>query len=1380
LILAVFQQSKMSYNGDVTPVYANPADAEASATASATSASATAPAPAPAPAPTGNGPKHGFGLASGAAPEIGSVQPVLNGGAEAPNVITQPSPTIAAAKEPPAAVAPVALAAVLAVNQAALDGRPLVGEVADGPGTAGSSPALPKPKISVAKAAKKSKVVKAKQKAKPKLPMRANAPGRSPPTPSLPSAAEAVSIIPNEGNKKADVMADAEVGAPAPVDNQALTDDDDALAAKIAADTIAVSDAARRKSEERQQKQDKLDMAKRIAAQRVAAMKAKADAKAKEMVDAAVQAAVKAAASPAAAAASAKSAGAVTKGTKKKVTKATKKNAGSRKKKKKKKTPAKAGAKTPVKVQQKAPSVSTDPSNTMIQHKAPPASSDPSNTKIQQKAPPASSDHSNTEKASPSATAVVIAAVPTAAKNDVSPTIVIPSTDPTNTKIQQKAPPASFDLSNTKEASPSATAVVVAAAPTAAEDPVSPTTAIPPLDVAHPSPGTPLPPLPPVPQPMELDIAEEKKQEAEEDDPVLDHAIATANTASVATNGINIVGAKQAAGQSNQELTPAAALAVASAAASAAELHGDNRMTDFHSAVGGERINPPAKEAPKKRGLPKTTGLSDSEDVIPSSAAKKTKPVPKKKGPGRPRKKKARSPAAAAAAQTRDEINAPPANANDGAQSNQNKTKNPRKTKVTQPPRNGPARNRKQPGLYSDDRPGTVTFEEQFGDGNDKGGKKEMVKCPDTGEYVMKKFTAMEALAAEELFNNDHAGVDTGGFNDVEVDEQDPVDEEDDCPVEPSGCKASAAVLTAPAKSKDNKKRSVSRSEPSADDNKYNTDAEPPKKRGRGRPPKKQGTGTKKTAEEAGTAKKAAAKVVRQADDTDTVGGAESANRGRGGRTRGGERSSLAAAREAARGKAAAKSARATANNEAGTSSGDEDSANVEKAHNLFMSREGKNAYFRVELLIGPPGNRVKMAPFSEVLCEDGNLSIDSYVATEGQPFALRVKIARPRSDNAVYGGRVYIDKPCNCKHHDTNEKLGERHVCGIQNDVVKQLNHGMDHFFWIGPGETEYMIEGFYKNQATSQQFVFAKPAQKLDLAVGVEDDEDLQNERLMNIWRSIGGIRISFSLLDSWKKRAINKTFKPKQAAIDAEAHIERKGKELSAQPGDVVIDNVPKIEREAVLSDDIVFEKRIDYNTFCGYKASHAMMKYTNTKGLYKGLPIDILKQDDVQRQCINMYMTQVPLEQMQNKFHDGLEDAFNKTHSEAGQSSSEGAAASGQTSGKPSKWVRVTDIVDAICDDLSPAGSHLICTGEYHVDQETEIRNYGETIVQNTEATKEEKKADYEHKVKRLTHFFTNSPHVYDFQDYTEEETGKIRFEVCKAVVDLTGNSDDEFA
>lgn len=1103
---------------------------------------------------------------------------------------------------------------------------------------------------------KKAKAKKGKPKPKPKLPMRANAPGRV--VPAMPALHGTVGpISPIQGKRRTTSSVASDLA------------DEDALAAKVAADAVTASDAAKRKMKvrERKMKLQKLEKAKKIALEQYAKMKAKEQLR------------------------------------------------------------ARADARARAYAQAKADAEARAKGVTRCAALAQPI------------------DAAATAQAANAATV---------------------------TQAPAETGPGANAASNPAAASPPAAAA--AAAPQAREDdPMSPTAAIPPLDLAHPSPGTPLPPLPAVPQPMETDEmeedVEEKKQDAEQDDAVLNHALAAANAAAKAAAVVDSV-INTASGQHTQELCAASALAVAAAAAE--ESRGDDRMNDFHSAVGSERANPPAKGGARRRGL---SAASSIEEAGGDDSGKLPEETPKKRGPGRPKKKRPGTPKSMMQSDV---------SPSDGAKSSQkNKMKTPKKRKEPPPPRNSSTRQRKQPGLYSDDRPGTVTYEEQFGDGKDKGGKKEMVKDPETGEYVMKKLTAKESLAAEGLSDNPGVNGDMGvGNDDMDIGgtgNHSVVDEEDDedgvpVEVEAEGAKPVGRKLAhqSTAKGKRGKKRSAS--ERADDTSNGNSGADPraAKKLGPGRPRKNvdpfQGTDV------------AQAKLIPKGKRTRGGRGKNTANRTPG-TSAGVKISSKAPDKE-----------KADETAESSSVSDAKKAADAEKAHNLFISREGKNAYFRVELLIGPPENRVRMVPFTELLCEDGDLSIDSYVATEGQPFALRVKIARPRTDNAVYGGRVYIDKPCSCTHHERNERLGEQHVCGKKNALAKQLNEGMDHFFWIGPGETEYTIEGFYKNQAKSQQFVFAKPTQDLDLSEGIDQsDEGLKNERMMNIFRSIGGIRIAFSLLKKWQKRPLNRSYTPKQAAIDAEAFVERKGKELSAQPGEIVEDRVPETDREALLSDTVVFEKRIDYNTFCGYKASQTMVKYTNTIGLYKGLPIDILKQEDVRKQCVNMYMTQVPLDRMRDKFHDNLEETFKQTHSSAGcstgQSSSEGAASrtaagdSGEPKAysKPDKWVPVQAIVRAICRDLSPAGSYLICTGEYHVDERTGIRNYGETVVQNTEASAEERYVDMEYKTSKLADFFTKDPHIYDSRDCGVDADGSIRYEVCAAVVDLTGNSDDEF-
>ena len=127
----------MSHEGDVIRVYA----ADDAETETAAAAPPSAGEAAFAAAQRDGGPKHGFGLATGS-----------GGGGEVEAEPAAPSlPSLAVPQVPP----PVALAAALAVNQAALDGRPalLVGGGGGGGGgveaATAVSPIVPKVRFHV-------------------------------------------------------------------------------------------------------------------------------------------------------------------------------------------------------------------------------------------------------------------------------------------------------------------------------------------------------------------------------------------------------------------------------------------------------------------------------------------------------------------------------------------------------------------------------------------------------------------------------------------------------------------------------------------------------------------------------------------------------------------------------------------------------------------------------------------------------------------------------------------------------------------------------------------------------------------------------------------------------------------------------------------------------------------------------------------------------------------------------------------------------------------------------------------------------------------------------------------------------------------------------
>ena len=447
---------------------------------------------------------------------------------------------------------------------------------------------------------------------------------------------------------------------------------------------------------------------------------------------------------------------------------------------------------------------------------------------------------------------------------------------------------------------------------------------------------------------------------------------------------------------------------------------------------------------------------------------------------------------------------------------------------------------------------------------------------------------------------------------------------------------------------------------------------------------------------------------------------------------------------------------------------------------NLFMSREGKAAYFKVELLLGNQSNRRKMLPFQMRSEEDGDLSTASYVAPIGEAFAIRIKLARPRSEGSLYGGKVYIDTPCchdgcgdDCTH--VKSKGSGR--------LPRQLKSEPDHFFWIGPGETEYIIDGFYSSRRSSQQFIFSEPPKSLDLGPSIEDEDLMtRNARLMRAWRSIGGIRIAFTTVEGYKDRSEGEQRfqKPRQAGIDLDAHMDRKGKQLSAAPGEQIVDSFPasSLCREAILSDETTFEKRLLYNTFSGYKAAQETQRHVYNHELYRALPLAVLHQADVRDQAIMTFVIKVPKDRMEVHFNARLEASFNRSRpispAAAGESSQEERTIGGDnTFGDPEAWISVSDVVKCMCEYLSPAGSYIICTGSDRKAEKGTEKNYGEQIVQKVTGVNDaERMLDFAHKQRKLWEYMRDSPGQYDVSG-TKIGDYKCR----RAVVDLCDSDSD---
>lgn len=382
----------------------------------------------------------------------------------------------------------------------------------------------------------------------------------------------------------------------------------------------------------------------------------------------------------------------------------------------------------------------------------------------------------------------------------------------------------------------------------------------------------------------------------------------------------------------------------------------------------------------------------------------------------------------------------------------------------------------------------------------------------------------------------------------------------------------------------------------------------------------------------------------------------------------------------------------------------------------LLPPSEGKN-FFKVELLVGD--DRQLMRPFHQENHSDGPLSIDYYVATSGLHFSVRVKFSRPTKEGALYGARVYVDSG-SASYDDVYKTWSE-----TPNDDSTVDTSDADHYFWMDPGDTEHIINGFYKSPTESQRFEFAEPSRKRSREYeneGVELCDDLD---------TIGSIRIVFCKVDTLKpnRHRRNKCI-PQQASIDS--NLDRKIK-ISTKPGRIVKDGTTNVSREAVLSNEIVYERRLVYNSFEGFTARRMFYKHIQKVDFYKGMPLAALMDKAVRRTAVVTFFRNVSTAR------------FDLTSSELAKQASEGVSiTTADGGGSMIDFMRVEDIVHYLCESLSPAASYIVCTGRMKPG------NYGEVAVQSTGGSNAEKFQDYCEKERGLVNFFMSEPGNFELE------------------------------
>ena len=313
------------------------------------------------------------------------------------------------------------------------------------------------------------------------------------------------------------------------------------------------------------------------------------------------------------------------------------------------------------------------------------------------------------------------------------------------------------------------------------------------------------------------------------------------------------------------------------------------------------------------------------------------------------------------------------------------------------------------------------------------------------------------------------------------------------------------------------------------------------------------------------------------------------------------------------------------------------------------------------------------------------------------------------------------------------------------------------DHYFWFDEGESEHIIEGFYKSPTESQNFVFAEPQRKRRRdgdAFDFRDDLD-----------RVGIIRIVFCSVSGFEKigkdEYKNKVLR-KVATID-ELYEEKI--KIAAKPGAVVIDGVVG-NSEAVLSKDIIYERRLVYNTYAGFSARKEFQKCQSQIDFYKGMPLEPLSHRSNRRRAVATFLWNVSSHRID------LEDGRHLEEIMAGNSSTNKTT-------NANEYIDVQDIVHFICESLSPAASYLLCSGK-EKRASNGVRNYDEMFVQQVGVSQKDKFKDYVEKEMGLVDFFKSEPGTYDLKleciDPTKNppENYKVRF----AVLELDDSSEEE--
>lgn len=280
------------------------------------------------------------------------------------------------------------------------------------------------------------------------------------------------------------------------------------------------------------------------------------------------------------------------------------------------------------------------------------------------------------------------------------------------------------------------------------------------------------------------------------------------------------------------------------------------------------------------------------------------------------------------------------------------------------------------------------------------------------------------------------------------------------------------------------------------------------------------------------------------------------------------------------------------------------------------------------------------------------------------------------------------------------------------------------DHYFWFGPGETEYVIEGFYADAEHSWPFVFGEAgagARRSSLSGSSRanspaakrtktDAPPVVTDQDAHLAKQVGVVRIQFAKVVKWMKP--QKTSAPRRDSLKgAAAHLaDAKGAHIATtalktterdrQAG--TADPLPR--REAVLSPKILHECRLFYNDFAGYRKQSTIGKAMLEPLTFQGLPLSALKQADVRRRGLETF-----LRSLQRR---GAESATERRIWSFGNSDGDALKDEDPNQNVP---IPVLKLARFLSKTLSPAATRVVCQGAT-LELDDDDDNYGERHVQ----------------------------------------------------------------